>query len=188
MDDPRVKFDTLVPDGLTPNTPITPMPSADNQISAAMTGAQVTAFLAKLAEATALLPAIPDISDAALKRLLGVDESTELDEIAAEALGAHPEWKPVRVDPPEYAKDSTFVDVTAPMVTPSKALARKITVMRRLAAHDMRRATLAIYAVLGDLAANGNIEAQEYYDRMSAFFGRDSGTPTPPPAGGGGNP
>lgn len=180
FDDPRVRFDTIVPPGLTPDTPLTPM-SADNQISATMTSAQVTAFLAKVAEAVAMLPDIPEKTDAELKRLLGVDGSTELDEIAAEALAAHPDWKPVRVVTVEYTKDSTFVTATEPMVIPTKALTRKINVMRRLAAHDMRRASLAIYAVIGDLAANGNIEAQEYYDRMSVFF---SGGPAPvvPPA------
>ncbi len=49
--------------------------------------------------------------------------------------------------------------------------------MRRLAAHDQRRATLAIYSVLGELAGRGTVEAQDYYDRMSAFFGRGVATP-----------
>ncbi|MEQ1862429.1 MAG: hypothetical protein ABMA13_21125, partial [Chthoniobacteraceae bacterium] len=172
FDDPRVKFDTLVPDGLTPDTP---MPSADNQISVAMTAEQVTAFLAKLAEAVAMLPAIPEKTDAELKRLLGVDESTELDEIGAEALAAHPDWKPVRVVTAEYAKDCALVLTTMPMVTPTRALDRKITIMRRLASHDMRRATLAIYHVIADLAANGNVDAQAYYDRMRPFFERPGG-------------
>ena len=188
FDDPRVKFDTLVPDGLTPDTPLTPMPSADNQISVSMTDEQVTAFLAKLAEAAAILPAIPEKTDAELKRLLGVEDSTELDEIAAEALAAHPDWKPVRVNTTEYAKDSGLVEATAPMVIPTKTLARKIIVMRRLASHDMRRGTLAIYAVIGDLAANGNVEAQEYYDRMRPFFEHTDAEPATPPAGGGGTP
>ncbi len=147
--------------------------SNDNQISAVMTPENVAAFLAKLAEAVALLLAIPEKSDAELKRLLGVDESTELDEIAAEALAAHPEWKPVRLVTTEYLKDIALVTNTAALTVPTKATARKVTVLRRLASHDMRRGTLSIYAVIGDLAANGNVEAQEYYDRMSAFFERD---------------
>ena len=181
MDDPRVRFDTPVPAGLTPNTPNTTM-SQDNQISVAMTAEQVAAFLAKLAEAAAMLPAIPEKTDAELKRLLGVDGSSELDDIAAEALAAHPEWKPITVNAVEYPKDGALLDTTATMPAPVNALARKIVVMRRLAAHDQRRATLAIYGVLGELAGGGKVEAQDYYDRMSAFFGRGGGTPpTPPP-------
>ena len=162
---PGLKWNGVIAD---PSPP--PPMSEDNQISASMTPANVAAFLAKLGEAAALLPVVPEISDAALRRLLGVDESTELDEIAAEALTAHPEWKPVTVDAAEYPKDGAFLAATAPLVTPVKALARKIVVMRRLAAHDQRRATLAIYGILGELAARGNIEAQEYYDRMERLL------------------
>lgn len=179
-DDPRVFFDTEVPPGLTPDTPLTPM-SADNQISATMTPAQVAAFLAKLAEAAALLPAVPEKTDAELKRLLGVDGSTELDEIGAEVMAAHPEWKPVRTVLADYAQDSALFHVTAPMVVPTEALARTITVLRRLAAHDTRRNTLDVYAVVKDLAESGNIEAQAYYARMSVFFQGGPGGGTPPP-------
>jgi len=183
LDDPRVRLDSEVPAGLTPDTPLETMPTPDNEISVAMTEEQVTAFLAKLAEAAAMLPPIPEKTDAQLKRLLGVDESTELDEIAEEALAAHPDWKPVKFDPVEFAKDGANLATTAPMPTPVKALERKIRVMRRLAAHDRRKATLRVYAVIQDLAAGGDPAAQEYEARMSAFFERDE--PAPP---GGGTP
>ena len=52
--------------------------------------------------------------------------------------------------------------------------------MRRLAAHDTRRATLAIYNQLAELAARGNTDAQGYYDRMKAHFPRAPRTPKPP--------
>lgn len=183
FDDPRVRFDTEVPPGLTPDTPLETMPTPENEISVAMTAEQVTAFNAKIAEALAMLPAIPEKTEAQLKRLLGVDESTELDDIADEALGAHPEWKPVKFDPVEYAKDGAILTTTASMPTPVNTLARKIRVMRRLAAHDRRKGTLRIYGVIQDLAAGGDPAAQEYEQRMSAFFERDE----PAPQGGGGN-
>lgn len=186
FDDPRVRFDTEVPPGLTPNTPLETMPTPDNEISVEMTSEQVTAFLAKLAEAAAMLPAIPEKTDAQLRRLLGIDESTELDEIAEEALAAHPEWKPVKFDPVEYDKDGAILATTAPMPTPVNTLARKIKIMRRLAAHDRRKATLRIYGVVQDLAAGGDPAAQEYEQRMNAFFERDDEPEQP--AGGGGTP
>ena len=141
----------------------------------------ITAFLTKIAEAAALLPAIPDMTDKALKRLLGIDESTELDDIAAAVLAAHPEWKPFVVDATEYPKDAKLFTDTEPMDTAVAALARKIVVMRRMAANDTRRATLAIYNQLAELAARGNVDAQGYYDRMFPFFpGRPPETPKPP--------
>lgn len=162
--------------------PDPPPMSEDNQISAEITAQNIAAFLAKLAEAAALLPTVPDITDQALRRMLGIDGSTELDEIAAEALTAHPEWKPVVVDATEYPKDAALFTDTAPMDTAAAALARKVVIMRRLAAHDTRRATLAIYNQLAELAARGNVEAKNYYDRMSAHFrgGPKPKTPKPP--------
>ncbi|MEO6786577.1 MAG: hypothetical protein ABI318_10630 [Chthoniobacteraceae bacterium] len=155
--------------------------SEDNQISAVITPENITAFIAKIAEAAALLPASSDITDKALKHLLGIDGSTELDEIAAEALAAHPEWKPFVVDATEYPKDTALFTDTAPMDAAVAALARKIVVIRRKAAHDTRRATLAIYNQVAELAARGNVDAQGYYDRMSPHFpGRPPKPPTPP--------
>ena len=158
----------------------TPPMSTDNQISASITPQNIALFLQKLDEAAALLPALPDISDADLKRLLSIDQSTELDEIAAEALAAHPAWKPFVVDATEYPKDSALFNGTAPMDTKAAAIARKVVVMRRLAAHDTRRATLAIYNQLAELAARGNTDAQGYYDRMKAHFPRTPRAPKPP--------
>ena len=67
------------------------------------------------------------------------------------------------------------------METKSAILARKVVIMRRLAANDTRRATLAIYNQIAELAARGNVEAQSYYDRMSPHFpGRPPKPPTPP--------
>jgi hypothetical protein len=148
--------------------------SDDNQISAEITPENRTLFLQKLDEALALLPALPELTDKQLKRLLGIDESTELDSIAAEALAAHPEWKPFVVSATEYPKDSALFSKSA-------IVARKVVVMRRLAANDTRRATLAIYNQLAELAARGNVEAKAYYDRMSPHFpGRPPKPPTPP--------
>jgi hypothetical protein len=154
--------------------------SADNQISATITPQNIALFLQKLDEALAVLPALPDISDADLKRLLSIDQSSELDQIAAEALTAHPDWKPFVVDATEYAADAKLFTDTAPMDTKAAATARKVVILRRLAAHDTRRATLAIYNQLAELAARGNTDAQGYYDRMKAHFPRTPKTPKPP--------
>ncbi len=154
--------------------------SADNQISAAITPQNIALFVQKLDEALALLPGITDISDADLRRLLSIDQSTELDEIAAEALAAHPDWKPFVVDATEYTQDTALFNDTAPMDTKAAALARKVVIMRRLAAHDTRRATLAIYNQIAELAARGNTDAQGYYDRMKAHFPRTPRKPKPP--------
>ena len=98
-------------------------------------------------------------------------------------MAAHPEWKPVPTVLANYAQDRAFLNVTAPLVVPTQTAARKVTVLRRLAAHDTRTTTLDIYAVVKDLGASGNIEAQEYADRMSAFFtGGPTGDTPPPPA------
>ncbi len=81
----------------------------------------------------------------------------------------------------QYPKDRTLLNDTAPLETVSETVARKIVVMRRLAAHDTRRATLAIYNQLAELAARGNVEAQAYFDRMSPHFpGRPPKAPKPP--------
>lgn len=176
MDDPRVRFDSFVPQPQTP-----PPMSEDNQISAEITAANLATILQKFDDIAALLPAIADISDAALKRMLGIDASTELDDIAAEALAAHPAWKPFVVDAADYAKDRTLLNTTMPLETKADAVARKIVIMRRLAAHDTRRASLAIYHQLAEIAARGNVDAKAYYDRMTPFFpGRPPKPPKPP--------
>jgi len=155
--------------------------SDDNQISAEITPENRALILQKFDEIIALLPNIPDMTDKALRRLLGIDESTELDDIAAEALAAHPEWKPFVVNATEYPKDFALFTDTAPMDTKAAAVARRIVVIRRLAAHDTRRATLAIYNQLAELAARGNVDAQGYYDRMSPHFpGRPPKKPPTP--------
>jgi len=155
--------------------------SEDNQISAAITTENLGTLLTNLDANEALLPVVPDISDEALKRLLGVDQTTEFDDIAAEVMDAHPEWKPILVDLTEYAKDAKFLDDTSELETKAVAFARKITVQRRLAAHDRRRASLAIYHQVAELAGHGKIAAQPYFDRMAGFYpGRAPKTPTPP--------
>ena len=155
--------------------------SEDNQISAEITTDNINAILTKFEEIVGLLPKIPDISDEALKRLLGIDESTEVDAIAAEALAKNPDWKPYVVDAVEYPKDRKLLEVTAPLETSAEAVKRMIVIIRRLAAHDTRRATLAIYHQIAELAAHGNVKAIAYYDRMSPYFpGRPPKTPKPP--------
>ena len=176
FDDPRVKFDTVAP-----TQPPTPPPmSEDNQISAEITAANLATIQQKLDEIEALLPTIPDISDAALKRLLGIDASTEVDDIAAEALAAHPEWKPFVVDATEFPKDRALFADSAPLEMKTEALARKVVIIRRLAGHDTRRASLAIYHQVAELAARGNVEAKSYYDQMSPFFPGRPKAPKPP--------
>lgn len=155
--------------------------SEDNQISAEIPTGDRTTMLNNLAANEELLPEIPDITDEALKRLLGIDETTAFDDIAAEVMGAHPEWKPILVDLAEYTKDRKIFDDTAELETQAIAFARRITVIRRLAAHDTRRASLAIYHQVAELAGHGKIAAQPYFDRMSPFFpGRPPKPPTPP--------
>lgn len=176
-DDPRLRWDGLAPE----NTP-TPMASDYNMISAEISEANITLIRQKFDEIRALLPDLPEMTAATRKRLLGVDLSSELDEIAREAMDAHPEWKPVVVDLTEYAKDREFAEDTAPIESDADELHDFIRLMRRLARNDERRDTLAIYHQLAELTTRGNAEAKTYFDRMAVFFpGRPKNPVTPPP-------
>jgi hypothetical protein len=155
--------------------------SEDNHISAAITPENIAAILQKFQEIRALCPALEQLDDASLRRLLGIDQTIDLDNIAREAVTQHPEFKPAVVDLAEYAKDRALLDTTAPLESEGQNTLDLIILMRRYAASDVRKATNAIYGTLGEFAARGNATAQNYYDRMSAYYpsGRKKTAPTP---------
>lgn len=150
-------------------------------ISAELTEQNITDFRAKVREALAILPKLPELSEESIARLLGVDLSSGLDEIAEEALDAHPEWKPVVVNLAETAKDRKFLEDTDPLQGDTEELNKVVVLMRRLAKNDIRRTTLSTYHGLEELTAHGNAQAKVYYDRMAVYFpGRPKKKPATP--------
>ena len=176
---PEYVWDGDVPASAQPTPP--PM-SEDNRISAVITPATVASIRQKFQEIIALCPVIEQLDDVTLKRLLGIDQSTEIDDIAAEAVDAHPEFNSPVVSLPEFAKDRVFLAATTALEPDAETTLRYIQLMRRYASSDVRKASLAIYHILAEFADRGNIAAQGYYDRMSVFFpGRPKKTPPTPP-------
>jgi hypothetical protein len=177
---PEYRLDGDVPASAYPQ-PQNPM-SEDNRISAEISAANIATIIQKFGEIRALLPTLEQLDDDSLKRLLGIDQSTELDDIASEAITAHPEFKSAVVNATEYAKDSTLLTTTEPLESEAETTLRTIVLMRRFAAHDTRLATMAIYHSLAEFAARGNVAAIGYYHRMNVFFpGRPKKTPPATP-------
>jgi hypothetical protein len=173
-DDPRFHFDGDEPE------PYHVMPN-DNRISATISPADKTAFDQKLAEATALLPFLVNLTPEEKRRLvtIGLERAAMVDAFLQE-MANHPELVPSYVDMVEVNKDAgTYRCLIETRQRPAELVEKHDdTIM--LVGGDLMTAFGSFYASVKDARRRNVPGSDTSYNRLRPYFDRSPRQPAAP--------
>lgn len=189
FDDPRVRFDTEVPPGLTPNTPLDPM-SQNNRVSIVITPEALASALAKITESEAALPALLTLTEEEARELIQVgDQMPAFNQAAQPSMESKPQFVPGYVTTAEVRKDFNVFDPINQIIAALDAYKQRLLDTRRRAGHEMHDAHLAYYHRCKDEAERGTPGAQAVVDLLEPLRpNRRRGGGSSSGSGGGGTP
>lgn len=189
-DSPNAAWDSpgLVWDGFeaSPNQPNSM--ANDNQLSAELTDAVKEQILAKIAEITALMPFMVNLTNTERRTLPKFGPQTmQFDEKCRILMGEMPALVPGFVSVPEVAKDRALQAKMAEIVLKLRLLCEKADDTRMLAGSELFLADLSFYASVKQAARRNVPGADQALAELKARFPGAAGDdeeeePAPPPA------
>lgn len=153
----------------------------DNQVSAALTDANITDILGHVTAIQALLPFLISRPPGDNNVMLG-EKSVGFDEKCAAYMTSNPEFIPGYVDPAEVLKDRALRVQFNKFLPQLQLLAAKAQDSYDVVGNEMMMADLAYYNSTGDAAKRGKTSAGDIHDDLSTRYPGRSSTKTPQPA------
>jgi hypothetical protein len=150
----------------------------DNQVSAALTDANVADILTHLAALEALLPFLISRPDGDVNVMLG-EKSVGFDTKCASYMASHPQFIPGYINPAEVLKDRALRAQFNKFFPRLSLLTAKGQDTYDVIGNEMMMADLAYYGSTGDAAKRGTTSAGDIHDELATRYPGRSAAKTP---------
>ena len=151
----------------------------DNQVSAALTDANVTSILAALTTIEGLLPFLISRAAGDVNVMLG-EKSVAFDKKCAGYMTSNPEFIPGYVNPAEVLKDRALRDQFSQFLPRLNLLAAKAQDTYDVVGNEMMMADLAYYGNTSDAAKRGITSAGDIHNDLATRYPGRSTAKTQP--------